>query len=88
MCDSAGFASTGKGLAKAAKTDLKSLGRFPVRVRVPPSAPIKSGTSCILQGACFFMSRHVAYKKFPRISNEYKRPPAAPRNMNATWVGM
>jgi hypothetical protein len=54
----------------------------------PPSAPIKSGTSCILQGACFFMSRHVAYKEFPRISNEYKRPPAAPRNMNATWVGM
>jgi hypothetical protein len=34
------------------------------------------------------MSRHVAYKKFPSISNEYKRPPAAPRNMNATWVGM
>jgi len=36
------FASSGKDLRKPARTDLKSLGRFPVRVRVPPSAPIKS----------------------------------------------
>ncbi|MGA7004919.1 MAG: hypothetical protein WBZ28_23540, partial [Pseudolabrys sp.] len=50
------FANTGKDLRKAPRTDLKSLGRFPVRVRVPPSAPIKSGTSCILQGACFCAS--------------------------------